>query len=84
MKIKKYIKPELIDLNYSSVRANCVGGSSDAAECEDGGHAFANCYGHGTLAGSNCYTHGTTAVAWCYTEGNLPGIACIVGAIHIP
>ena len=78
----KYVKPELIDLNHISGRSNCVSGSNDAAECQDGGRALANCHGHGTLAASSCYTHGSAAIAWCYTEGNLPGIDCIVGTIN--
>jgi len=79
MEKKKYVRPELIDLNYSSVRGNCTGGSIDAGICNDGLNAGGSCYTHGTQAGDSCYTHGNSAVTYCDTEGDLPGVACIAG-----
>ena len=79
MKKKKYVKPELIDLNYRNTRAACATGSGDASNCENGSSAFFTCSTEGNYANIDCLAHGNFADAYCFTNGSSPGTECSVG-----
>jgi hypothetical protein len=69
MKIKKYVKPEVIDLSHRSAKGNCVNGSIDSDTCGIGGQAV-----------SNCTQMGSTAGGWCTSTGTVPTVGCFTGS----
>lgn len=83
MKKKKYVKPELIDLNYSNTRGVCSTGSGDAENCENGDLAFIDCSTQGNFAVFDCYNHGNSAFAFCFTNGASPGADCNLGSNYL-
>jgi len=70
MKIKKYVKPKVLDLSHGRVKCNCANGSVDSGNCADG-----------TQADSNCTQFGSTAGVWCLALGTAPSSGCLTGTI---
>jgi hypothetical protein len=77
--IKKYTKPEIIDLEFRNATGNCGSGSSPATTCAaNGGSALTNCEEGGSARG-NC-SDGDAVTNWdCGPTGNAATISCVTG-----
>ena len=79
--IKKYTKPELIDLEFRSASGTCSGGSSPGIDCNSGGSAQGDCITNGGSATSQCTAEGQAVSHYC-TNGTNPGVYCQKGSTH--
>jgi hypothetical protein len=67
--IKKYTKPEIIDLN-NRVYGACDTGSNPGDDCVDGSSATGDCLSNGSSATSSCTTEGSVVSNYCTFGSN--------------
>ncbi len=77
--LKKYDKPQLIDLNLVNACGTCSNGSTPGTDCAaDGSSATGDCLAQGASANSQCETGGSVS-HWCQ-YGTSPGAYCGAGS----
>ena len=77
--LKKYDKPQLIDLSFANASGTCNSGSTPGTDCiGDGSSATGDCTAQGSSANSQCETGGSVS-HWCQ-DGTSPGAYCATGS----